>query len=164
MRSFIAITTGFATVALAAVYASAGMWVWVSAILLLGALWLLQSWRGQRWMPTLGLLSFTTAALMGAFFNLPSFWLLTGLVAALIAWDLDHFAAVLDDVSVIRNETSLKRHHFRRLGIVSGLGWLLGVAALNVRFTFGFSVTIVLGVGLVAAMSGAIRYIRREQP
>lgn len=162
MRIAIAIATGIATVVLAAVFAWAGMWGWVAAVLLLGVLWLAQSWHGQRWMPTLGLLSFTLIALMGAFFNLSSFWLLTGLVATLVAWDLDHFATVLDDVETIHNETTLKGRHFRRLGIVAGLGWLLGVAALNVRFAFGFSITVVLGLVLVASLSSAIRYIRRE--
>ena len=163
MRILTAIATGFAALTLAAVYAAAGLWVWTAAILLLGVLWLTQSWRGQRWMSSLGLLSFTAAALMGAFFNLSSFWLLTSLVAALAAWDLDHFGAGLDDAPDIRNEADLKRSHLGRLGIVSGLGWLLGVGALNVRFTFGFSVTVVLGFVLFVSLSGAIRHIRRER-
>jgi hypothetical protein len=163
MRIVIAIATGFSTLVLATLYAWAEMWVWAAAILLLGILWLAQSWHGQRWLPTLGLLLLTVAALMGAFFNLSSFWLLTGLIAALVAWDLDHFSSILDDAPDIRDETNLKRRHFQRLGIVSGLSWLLGVAALNVRFTFGFSLTLLLGLVLIASLGGAIRHMRREQ-
>lgn len=163
MKIAIAIATACASLILAILYAWAEMWVWAAAILLLGVLWLAQSWHGQRWLPTLALLLLILAALMGAFFNLSSFWLLTSLVAALIAWDLDYFSSTLDDAPDIRDEASLKRRHFQRLGIVAGLGWLMGVAALNVRFTFGFSLTLLLGLVLIASLGGAIRHIRREQ-
>ena len=93
----------------------------------------------------------------------PGFWLISALVAALIAWDLDHFANILDDAAAIRDEANLKRRHLLRLGIVSGLGWLLGIVALNVRITFGFSLTLLLGLLLIVSLAGAIRYIRREQ-
>jgi hypothetical protein len=163
MKIVTAIATGCATLILATLYAWAEMWVWAAAILLLGILWLAQSWHAQRWLPTLALLLLTLAVLMGAFFNLSSFWLLTGLVAALVAWDLDHFSSILDDAPDIRDEANLKRRHFQRLGIAVGLGWLLGVAGLNMRFTFGFSLTLLLGLVLIASLGGAIRHIRREQ-
>jgi hypothetical protein len=127
MRKLFVLDVGLAMVALGAGYALAGHWIWVMVTGFIGLLWLAGAWRGQRWTSTLGLSFFTVAAAIGIMLRFPSVWLLSSLVAALVAWDLDYFMQDLSQVKDIRDETALIKGHLWRLGIVVGLGWLLKV-------------------------------------
>jgi hypothetical protein len=162
MRAFTPVVIGLATLGLAADYALTERWVWVGALLLMGLLWLAEPWHGGRWVATAALLFFTAVAVAGVLLELRTFWLFTSLVAALVAWDLDHFANYLSDAPDVHDKTGLINSHFRRLGFVAGLGWFLGVVALRVRLTFNFVLTLALALLIVIALSGAIRQMRRE--
>jgi hypothetical protein len=162
MRTSIGIAIGLATLGLAAGYIMTERWSWVAGILVIGLLWLAEPWHGARWVPTMALLLFTVAAIVGVFLELPTVWLFTSLVAVLVAWDLGHFANYLDDVQEILNERDLTIKHFRRLGIVAGFGWLLGIVALNVRLTFDFVLTLVLALLGVIVLSSALRQVRHD--
>lgn len=162
MRALIAVVIGLATVGLAAGYVATERWSWVAIILLMGLLWLAEPLHGARWVATIGLLFFSTVAVVGVFLDLPTVWLLTSLVAVLVAWDLGHFAHYLDDVPEVRKEPELTVNHFRRLGIVAGLGWILGVVAINIHVTLDFVLTLALALLIVIALSGTVRHVRRE--
>jgi hypothetical protein len=162
MRKLFVLDVGLAMLALGASYALAGHWIWVMVTGFIGLLWLAGAWRGQRWTSTLGLSFFTVAAAIGIMLRFPSVWLLSSLVAALVAWDLDHFVQDLSQVKDIRDETALIKGHLWRLGIVVGLGWLLGVVALSVQITFDFIWTLALSLLIITSLSGVIRYLRRE--
>jgi hypothetical protein len=162
MRGIIVATTTLATAALTVLFALDALWIWAVGIALMGLLWLTESWHGLIWVSTAGLLVFTTVVVMGAMFTLSPFWLLSSQVAVLVAWDLDRFAHYLDGVTDLRDKTGLVKGHLGRLGAVAGLGWLLGVVALNVRLNFDFHWTLALGLMLVISLSGAIRHMRRE--
>ncbi len=162
IRAFVAIVIGSATLGLAAGYAVTGRWIWVMAILLVGLVWLTEPWHGGRWVATLAVLFFTAVAAVGILLGQTEFWLLTSLVAVLVAWDLDHFGNHLSDVSDVRGETDLIISHSRRLGFIAGLGWLLGVVALSVRIRLHFVLTLALALLIVIALSGTIRQMRRE--
>jgi len=145
----------------------------------LGLLWLVGQRYAIRASATLGLLGFTVGALLGAWFGVESGWLLIGVTAALVAWDLHYFVQhiregenadveaqadedVQTDTPPYQNARVLERAHLQRLGIVSGLGLPLGVLAMTVQLTLRFSV--VLGLGLIAifGLSRLVRYLRQE--
>jgi len=162
MRKLFVLDVGLAAVALGASYALDGHPIWVMATGFIGLLWLTGAWRGQRWTSTLGLFFFTAAAAIGIMLRFPPLWLLSSVVAALVAWDLDHFMQELSQVKDIRDEAALIKGHLWRLGIVAGLGWLLGILALSVQITFDFIWTLALSLLIITSLSGVIRYLRRE--
>jgi hypothetical protein len=147
---------------LAASYAMVGRWGWVAAIMLVGLVWLSEPWHEQGWVSTLGLLALTGAAAMGVLLALPTFWLLSGLVAVLVAWDLSYFEQQLNAMEDVRNEGELMRTHLWRLGAVAGLGWILGVVALNIQLRFAFIWALLLAFLAVITLSQAVRHMRRE--
>jgi hypothetical protein len=162
MRISTGVAIGLATIGLATGYVIAERWSWVAGILAIGLLWLAEPWHGARWVPTMALLLFTMAAIVGVFLELPVVLLFSSLVAVLVAWDLGHFANYLDDVQEILDERDLTIKHFRRLGVVAGLGWLLGIVALNVQLTFDFVLTLVLALLGIIVLSRAVRQVRHD--
>lgn len=162
MRKVTTIAIGCATLGLGIAFESTVHWAWVGTVLLAALFWLTEPWHGQSWAPTAGLLSIAALVVLGVVLGLPNLWLLTSLVWALVAWDLDHFGRYLDEVPDVRNETELVHGHFRHLGGVAGLGWLLGAMALSVKLTFDFIWTLALGTLVVLGLTGMIRYTRQE--
>lgn len=162
MEKLIRSAIGLATLILAASYALSGGWAWVAGILLVGVFWLSEPWHGHRWASTVGLVVLTTLSALGAVWEFPPLWLLTCLVALLVAWDLSYFAHYLDNVTEIRHQDAYINTHLRRLALVAGLGWLLAAVALNVQLTFGLIAALVLGLLLMMSLSRAVRYMRRE--
>jgi len=162
MQSFITALVGLSTLGLALSYGSASRWVWVAALALVGLLWLTEPRHGARWVATFGLLFFVAMTAAGVIMGLPRFWLFSNLTAVLVAWDLDRFFHYLGDVDDVRNEAQLRKGHGQRLAMVVVLAWLLGLAALSVRLTFHFILTLALGLVVILSLSRAIRYTRRE--
>ncbi len=128
----------------------------------LGLLWLV----GQRYkrpiVASASFLCFVVGAVLGAWYGVKSGWLLCGVTAALVAWDLSHFVAHVQETKNVENLRALERAHLQRLGLVGGLGLLLGVLALTVRLTLRFSVVIALGLVGVFGLSRLIRFLRQE--
>ena len=174
------ISTLVATAALALGYGLYGEPLGVLIFIALGLLWL----AGQRYalqaFAGLGMLGFSIGALHGTLYGVQSGWMLVGITAALVAWDLQHFVQHLrvnerdetDSVdaearteSEIRAEAearALQRRHLQRLAIVSGLGLLLGALALTVRITLGFGIIFALGLVAIYGLSRLIHYLRQE--
>jgi hypothetical protein len=162
MRTLFILNVGLAMVALGASFALSTGWGWVIATGFIGLLWLTGAWQGQTGTSTMGLFFFAAAAAVGVILRLPTAWLLSSLVAALVAWDLHHFMHYLSQISDVRDKRALIKGHLWRLGIVAGLGWLLGVVALSVQITFDFIWALALGLLVITSLSGVIRYLRRE--
>lgn len=130
------------------------------------ALWLAGWWRRWAWAPNVGLVSLVAAAAGGVLLGLGAGWMLVGLVAALCAWDLEHWSRRLDGMNW-RDERaaqrrSLERAHFRRLLAVAGLGLLLPAIALQVRVRLVFLPAVLLGLLVVWGLSRAIAFLHRE--
>jgi hypothetical protein len=157
MRRVLAVAIGLAMLGLGAAFALGLYWGLVVAIVIVGLLWL-----AERWPPTLGLLFFTAMAVAGVVLGLSALWLLFGLVAALVAWDLSAFARYLDDVADVRNGAELIKSHLKRLGTVAAPGLLLGAVALDVRFDFDFLWALALGLLVVVSLGRAISRIGSE--
>jgi hypothetical protein len=156
------IGTILATGALALGYGLGGLWGWTVFAISLGFLWLLGQRRGWDWMASVGLVLFVSVAAAGLCLGVGAGWMLFGLVAALSAWDLDHFAQRLRDTGRVEGVHDLERRHLGRLLTVDGLGLLLGAVALGIEVEFGFGVAFVLGLLAILGLSQAIGFLRRE--
>jgi hypothetical protein len=147
-------------------YALDDRWWVVLACGLVGALWLLQSKYGAELRPTVSLLFLAGVGGVGTFFSYNPVWLLTNLLVALIAWDLDHFTRDYQQFSVGQaresDDPALFKAHLKRLGIVAMLGWSLGVVALNVQFSLNFASALTLSLLALLSLRQIVRYLGRE--
>jgi hypothetical protein len=157
---------GLATSALALGYAVDGFWAPAVLVVGVGLLWWLGQARNWDWIAPIGLTLFVVMAAGGLWRGLAASWMLLGTVAALAAWDLNHFAMRLRSVewneTLAKRRRELERRHLRRLLIVNGLGLLLAAVALGVKVRFSFGVAIVLGLVAVLGLSRAIGFMARE--
>jgi len=110
-----------------------------------GGAWATAHWLGRRWLSPLAFVMLVGCAVAGLWRNLPAAWLVADVAAALAAWDLDGFAARLARYEPRRDEPRLVANHVGRLLGVTGLGVILGEAALVLRLA--------LGLGEVAAVA-----------
>jgi hypothetical protein len=147
-------------------YALDDRWWVVLACGLAGALWLLQSKYGVELRPTVSLVFLVGVGGVGTFLSYNPVWLLTNLVVALIAWDLDHFTRDYQQFSLGQARKSdnpaLFGAHLKRLGIVAMLGWSLGVVALNVQISLNFTGALILGLLALLSLRQVVRYLGRE--
>jgi len=134
------------------------------AVAVLGAGWLLISWRLAAGSPVLddsGLLVFTGIAAWGLWQGLSAWLALVGVLLALAAWDMGRFmrrqTAVLNEAAAARME----RTHLIRLGLALGGGLLLGVLTLLVRVQLDFGLALVIGIVAVVAISRLVVNVNR---
>jgi len=172
------ISTLVATATLALGYGLNGQSLGILIFIALGLLWLVGQRYALQAASGLGLLGFTTGALFGVLYGAQSGWMLVGMTAALVAWDLQYFiqhtpvtepteadstdTGIADTSIRDENMRALERAHLQRLALVSGSGLLLGGLALTVRLTMGFGVILALGLVAIFGLSRLIRYLRQE--
>ena len=155
-------STALAAAALALGYGLGGTWIGTGLILLVGLLWLAGQWRRWGWVASPALVLFVGTAAFGLWLGLGAGWMLAGVVAALSAWDLDHFAQRLKRAGRVEGARALERGHLGRLLAVDGLGLALGALALGLRIQFGFGAALVLGLLAVWGLSRVVGFLRRE--
>jgi hypothetical protein len=153
---------GLAVGSLVIGYGQGGWWDWMLIPAVLGGLWLLGYWRGWAWMASVGLIGFVGISAIGLWLGLDAGWMVGGLVAALCAWDLHHFALSLQRVGRIENERALEQRHLLRLLAVAGLGLVLAVVALRIEIRLTFLQALLLGLLVVWGLSRGISFLRRE--
>jgi hypothetical protein len=156
------ITIGLAAIVLAIGYAVGSVWRVPPILLAVGALWWIGQKRHWNLFASVALVGFVVAAALGLWVGLPAGWMLVGVVAALSAWDLDHFARRLRNVERVEMRSTLERLHLRRLVSVDSLGLLLAGMALVIQYKFSFDVALVLGLVAVLGLSQMVSYLRRE--
>ena len=156
------ITIGLAAIVLAMGYAVGGAWTFSPILLATGVLWWIGQKRHWNGLASVALVGFVVAAALGLWVGLPAGWMLAGVVAALSAWDLDHFARRLRSVERVETRPALERLHLRRLVSVDSLGLLLSGTALVVQYKFSFDMALVLGLVAVLGLSQMVSYLRRE--
>jgi hypothetical protein len=174
------ISTLVATAALALGYGLYGEPIGVLIFVALGLLWLVGQRYALQAFAGLGMLGFTIGALLGTLYGAQNGWMLVGIMAALVAWDLQHFiqhmrvseqtettpedAEEHADVEghADAEKRALERLHLQRLAIVSGLGLLLGALALTVRLTLRFGIILALGLIAIYGLSRLIHYLHQE--
>ncbi|MCP4518841.1 MAG: hypothetical protein GY824_26895, partial [Delftia sp.] len=113
MRRLLAVSIGLATLCLLAAFVPFGRQGWTLAIIPVGLLWLTVPLRGVRWV---SMLAWAFFAALGVLLGRPALWLFSGVVAALVAWDLSYFGAYLDYLADAHDSTELVRGHLERLG------------------------------------------------
>ena len=89
-------------------------------------------------------------------------WMLVGVVAALSAWDLDHFVQRLNGVGRVTKVRDLEQRHLQRLLIVDVSGLMLSVVALGIKVEFGLVTAMLLGLLVILGLSRMVGFLRRE--
>jgi hypothetical protein len=161
-RKVLPASTVLATALLAVGFGLYDTWNRALLVLAAGALWLLGQRLGWRWVASTVLVFFALMAILGLWLAVPDDWMLLGWVAALSAWDLEHFARGMADAGYVEDVQDLERGHLRRLLIVDELAVLLGELALRIKVEIGFGTVFVLALLAVFGLSRAIRFLRYE--
>jgi hypothetical protein len=156
------VCAGLAASAVATGYGLQGLWLWAVGVGLLAILWVLGYWRGWGWMATVGLIGFLSASATGLLLDVRVGWMVTGLVAALCAWDLHCFAVCLETVDRVEDERGLTQRHLGRLLVVAGLGLALVVMALGIEVRLTFLMALLLALLTAWGLSHAVGFLRRE--
>jgi hypothetical protein len=141
MRAIAGTCAGAATLALAIGYSGQALWAGAGLCIAIGLLWLGSQWRGADWASDPCLAGWVALGAFGAWQALPAGLMLLGIVAALAAWDLDHFASRLRRAGHVAQRPELARAHLRQLAVVAAIGLALGTIALGLRveLTFGWA-------------------------
>jgi hypothetical protein len=155
-------STVLAAAALAVGYGLEEAWGGVVVAGIVGGFWLFGQWRRWGRVASVALVLLTGAAAVGLWLGVVGGWALVGVVAALVAWDLDRFTWRMRTAGCVVDADALERHHLRRLLVVGGTGLLLGVVALSVRVRLGFAAAFLLGLLAVLGLSRAVGFLRRE--
>ncbi|MCP4536134.1 MAG: hypothetical protein GY832_03220 [Chloroflexi bacterium] len=157
-------STILATGVLALGYGLSGFWIGAALVTVHGFLWLIGQRHDWGWMASPMLVLFLIAASIGLRLNVQDGWMLLGMVAALSAWDLDHFVQRLSRVGqdCVEETHNLERRHLERLLIVNGLSLLFGMVALGIEVEFGFGTVLLLGLLAILGLSRVVGILRRE--
>lgn len=147
--------------ALATGYAASGDWPVALLAAIAGGGWLLAQRRGRAEAAAPMLVGYIALAALGRWFGAESALMLLGVTGALAAWDLQRLQERLGYASSAQAARDLERAHLKRLGIVSALGYLAGLAALYVQVRLHLALLLLLGLLAIAGLSYAVRYIRR---
>ncbi|HJZ48381.1 MAG TPA: hypothetical protein VKE41_14490 [Roseiflexaceae bacterium] len=158
MRLLALFCAGLATFAMALGYAGQSLWAGAGICGAIGLLWLAGHWRGWDWAADPCLAGWVGMAAFGAWHKVGAGWMLGGLVAALAAWDLAHFAERLRGAGLVLQRAELTRTHLRQLASILGAGLLLGSIALGVRIDLTFGWALLIGALAIVGVSGLIRY------
>ena len=146
--SYQAIGAALASAALVIAYALSPYPIVAGFLFGLGTIW--QYGRKRRWKACLEAMFVfhIVAGAVGAELGLSTGLILLGVLGALSAWDLNHFARRLHDTGKIRSRTKLVRQHFQRLSLVlvASVSCVLITAGINLKLNLWS----VIGLGLVA--------------
>ena len=162
MKNLVNGTIIIATLSLALGYAVSPLWLGNVVVIGLGLIWLVGPRHRLSWLTDLGFISLTTMAAFGVWGALSASWMLLGVVAALMAWDLDRFSRRLAEAMQPEREAQLWRSHLRRLLPVAGLGLLLGGVAMSAELELSLSWAILLGLLVLIGLSRTIGAGRTE--
>jgi hypothetical protein len=156
---------GLSVFVLALAFALSELWVGVAAVLAGGALWLLGHLRLQSrpgaLASTAALVVLVAAAGVQVLLAVGSAWPVFGLAAALVAWDLDQFAQLIQSAGRVDGAAELERRHIRRLLIVAAIGGVLGAIGMGIRVRLSFELALVLAALAMLGLSIAVGFLRR---
>ncbi len=162
MKHAVAASIGLAMLGLVLGYGTGSRWGWALAVVILGLLWLAGQRYDRGWMADWGMIGFVAAAGYGVWLRLPAFWMLAGIVAALVAWDLERFSQHLRSMERVDGADELIRSHLQRLLAVAGVGLLLGGVALGIEVDLNFGWAFLLGLLAILGLSQAIGFMRQK--
>src|SRR5262245_21941674 len=106
-------------------YVSNRQWPLALITLGVGALWLVGYQRRWEGLASPLFVALIILAGLGIYQGVSNQWMFLGTVAALISWDLSHFAGYLAQAEEIEAETTLRQGHLKRLQLTVILSLLL---------------------------------------
>jgi hypothetical protein len=151
-----------AVLLMGAAFAAATLWIGVLLSLFVGAIWLAGLGYGRSRLMGLSLAGLVTTAAVGAVLDVSPTLLVTSIALALFAWTMGDVAEQLTAVPEMRDEAAVIKKHVQWAGGVIGLGWLLGVVALNLQLGLAFGWVLLLGIIVIIALSLFVRRLRPE--
>jgi len=160
IQTFFTVHLLTAVAALAIGYAVGGYINWAFVIILFGGLWYFAHLRGAQGLETLLFFGYALAAAVGFWVQLAPLAMLVAMVAALGAWDLDHFSQRVRLVERAELTSGLNRNHLRRLAIIEGLGLLAGLAALTSSLQIPFWTELLLVILAVYGISRMVIVVK----
>jgi hypothetical protein len=138
------------------------IWSGLPLSILVGALWLAGDHTGRSWLAAVALVSLVLVTAVGGILGVSAALLLTAIALALFAWTMGNVSRPLTAVTDVRREPDLIKTHARWAGGIIGLGWLLGLIALNLQLTLTFGWGLLLGIVVVFTTSRFVRRLQRE--
>lgn len=120
--------------------------------------------KNTHWISNLVFFSQTALSAAGFYLDIEFHWLISGMVLALIAWDLQALYHTLQHVERVDRPTSLVYRHLSRLLIVGTLGSILAFITLSIQLEISFGWLVLFSLISILGLSFAIGYlIRRTQ-
>jgi hypothetical protein len=139
-----------------------GQWSLALVALAVGAGWAGAHRLGRSWLSPMAFVVLVGCAVVGLLRAMPAAGLVAAVAAALAAWDLDGFAAQLARFEPRPDQGPLVKNHLGRLLAVTGLGVVLGEAALGLRLALGLGWVAALGLLAVIILLQAVRLLGGE--
>lgn len=151
-----------AVAALSTGYAITGHPFAALVVVFVGLLWFTARQRNAAGVEGLLLTLFILAGGIGFWLGVPGWLGLIGVVAAMGAWDLDHFLQRLSAVERVEFDSGLGREHLRRLGLVELIGLVIGFFALTFRIEVPFWVESLFVLLAIIGIWQIIRFVRKQ--
>ena len=105
-------------------------------IIVLGAVWLITAWNGERWFSSLALVLVILASAFGLWFRFAPGWMFSGGIFALAAWDLARFRQRLIFLPAREDKRGMERRHLARLSLLSLIGMFIASITMFLRGAF----------------------------
>ncbi len=161
IRRILIISIVFAAFSVAIGYGMGSLWLIAPVFLIVGGGWVYFEWRGWDWPASIFLIGFVAACVFGMLLVLSPLIMLLGVLAALLAWDLDHISRRLKGVHEEYMAESMAKEHLLRLILVNGCGLVLASASLLIQTQISFMGAIVLSVLVILGVGFTVGYLRR---
>ena len=161
IRRILILSIVFAAFSVAIGYGMGSLWLVAPVFLIAGGGWVYFEWRGWDWSSSIFLLGFVAACIFGMMLLLSPLIMLLGVLAALIAWDLDHMIRRLKGVHEECMAECMAKQHLMRLALVNGCGLVLALAALLIRTQISLMGAIALAVMVILGIGITVGYLRR---
>lgn len=122
-----------------------------------GLLWLFGLSRAAARVNTLAFSVVVMLAALGVGQGAGLGWMLTGLLAALAAWDLAGFGRRLEQAGYVEQLERLQQAHLKRLGLVIGLSLAAALLARFVQLPLNLGGAILLGLLIIVGLGRLVR-------
>ncbi len=147
---------------LALAYGLAGLWLPALVLLVVAAGWAMVVPRRLDTLSSFIFACLVVAGGLAALLSAPAPLLAVAVIAALAAWDLDHFIRRTRDVQILSDTSRIERAHLRRLLLVCCLGLALSETALLVRIRFSFAFEFFLAALMLIGIGQLASWIQRK--
>jgi hypothetical protein len=161
-RIFLIISLVLAVGSLGYGFGQARLWVWTVIIGIGGVLWCLSRFSSWELAPSLFFASFIAFSATGSMLGLSPIFVFGGVIASLIAWDLDRFYQRWKTAEPFENQRRLEFLHLRRLLWVCCCAAGSLIVGVLLEFRFNFMIMLLFGALAVLGLGRAIGLLRAQ--